>query len=203
MKKGTSKWQSKRKRNSRPTSKGTSRSSRNNRSKVAMVKMDSDFQADDPRDLNLWFGSSLYSVEVKLQVTHHPNDVPFISLSSRLNGKAIVGHPVTIEVLHDGYCGRPVEAIAPKRSNSKRSRYFLVKSRRRKRPGLISKKMRSLSSLNTQKKGKGNEKSAVGDGEPSVMACIPVKAVFSRLHEAVNRSERPFCRDISQNCNIA
>lgn len=48
--------------------------------------------------------SVLFDVPVDVQTTYQGEHVPLLSLMSRLNGKAIVGHPVTIETVEYGYC---------------------------------------------------------------------------------------------------
>ncbi|KAJ6836238.1 uncharacterized protein M6B38_327075 [Iris pallida] len=46
---------------------------------------------------------NLIDVELKVQAaTYQGEHVPLVSLMSRLNGKAIIGHPVQIEILEDG-----------------------------------------------------------------------------------------------------
>eukprot|EP01018_Ginkgo_biloba_P005147 Gb_13674 [translate_table: standard] len=44
----------------------------------------------------------LVDVDVDVQASYQGEHVPLVSLMSRLNGKAIVGHPVTVETLEDG-----------------------------------------------------------------------------------------------------
>lgn len=44
----------------------------------------------------------LVDVDLKVQASYQGERVPLVSLMSRLNGKAIVGHPVQIETLTDG-----------------------------------------------------------------------------------------------------
>ncbi|XXG75514.1 hypothetical protein AAC387_Pa08g0067 [Persea americana] len=46
--------------------------------------------------------SMLIDVDLKVQTSYQGERVPLVSLMSRLNGKAIVGHPVQIETLRDG-----------------------------------------------------------------------------------------------------
>ncbi|CAH9080729.1 unnamed protein product [Cuscuta europaea] len=41
----------------------------------------------------------LFDVNIKVEATHQGVNVPLVSMMSRLNGKAIIGHPVNIEVL--------------------------------------------------------------------------------------------------------
>ncbi|CAN6486954.1 unnamed protein product [Victoria cruziana] len=48
------------------------------------------------------FESMLVDVDLKVQASYQGEHVPLVSLMSRLNGKAIIGHPVQIEILDDG-----------------------------------------------------------------------------------------------------
>ncbi|KAI3931180.1 hypothetical protein MKW92_050969 [Papaver armeniacum] len=45
--------------------------------------------------------SLLVDVDIKVQSGYHGEHVPLVSLMSRLNGKAIIGHPIRIEALED------------------------------------------------------------------------------------------------------
>ncbi|GAB4858194.1 hypothetical protein Ancab_009591 [Ancistrocladus abbreviatus] len=44
----------------------------------------------------------LIDVDLKVQANHQGEHVPWVSLMSKLNGKAIIGHPIQIETLEDG-----------------------------------------------------------------------------------------------------
>lgn len=46
--------------------------------------------------------SVLIDVDLKVQASSHGERVPLVSLMSRLDGKAIIGHPVQIEKMEDG-----------------------------------------------------------------------------------------------------
>ncbi|XP_062220008.1 uncharacterized protein At1g51745-like isoform X2 [Phragmites australis] len=46
-------------------------------------------------------GPMLFDVDLKVQASYQGEHVPLVSLMSRLNGKAIVGHPIQIEILED------------------------------------------------------------------------------------------------------
>ncbi|XP_077237991.1 uncharacterized protein At1g51745-like [Tasmannia lanceolata] len=46
--------------------------------------------------------SMLVDVDLKVQASYQGERVPLVSLMSRLNGKAIIGHPIQIEELQDG-----------------------------------------------------------------------------------------------------
>lgn len=122
---------------------------------------------------------SLYEVEITVEATrpHQMQHVPYISLMSKLNGKPITGHPVTVETLEDGFCDARISdyppsgscelddeilemgstVVEPKARRSKKMRRRPPFSRRRssssksksksRRHGPSSKKTRKLSSL--------------------------------------------------------
>ncbi|KAF2288030.1 hypothetical protein GH714_004000 [Hevea brasiliensis] len=46
--------------------------------------------------------SMLVDVDVKVQASYQKERVPIVSLMSKLNGQAIIGHPIQIEALEDG-----------------------------------------------------------------------------------------------------
>lgn len=48
--------------------------------------------------------SGLYDVNVEVKTSYRPQHVPYISLMSKLSGRPIIGHPLAIEVLDDGFC---------------------------------------------------------------------------------------------------
>jgi hypothetical protein len=56
-------------------------------------------------------GPILFDVDLKVQASYQGEHVPLVCLMSKLNGKAIIGHPIQIEVLEDGstdhlvFCG--------------------------------------------------------------------------------------------------
>lgn len=45
---------------------------------------------------------TLYEVEMQVEASYKGPRVPLVSLMSKLNGKAIVGHPISVKVLKDG-----------------------------------------------------------------------------------------------------
>ncbi|KAK3155004.1 hypothetical protein QOZ80_2BG0197620 [Eleusine coracana subsp. coracana] len=47
-------------------------------------------------------GPMLFDVDLKVQASYQGEHVPLVCLMSRLNGKAIIGHPIQIEILEDG-----------------------------------------------------------------------------------------------------
>ncbi|XVE51978.1 hypothetical protein DITRI_Ditri02bG0082900 [Diplodiscus trichospermus] len=156
--------------------------------------------------------SSLYDVKIEVKANYRPQHVPLVSLVSKLNGTAIIGHPLTVEVLSDDYygiltheaamecseIGRLVKRnsgggqIAAKRMKlQSRSRFAPRKSAKAKKSGQLSKKTRKLSSLTSQKLGIADRKPVAEKSKGPVVACIPVKLVFSRITEALNGSTRP------------
>ncbi|KAJ7949833.1 Tudor/PWWP/MBT superfamily protein [Quillaja saponaria] len=46
--------------------------------------------------------STLVNVDLKVQASYQKEPVPIVSLMSKLDGKAIIGHPIQIEALQDG-----------------------------------------------------------------------------------------------------
>ncbi|KAG6715026.1 hypothetical protein I3842_05G229900 [Carya illinoinensis] len=63
-------------------------------------------QFDPYFDAHYHFGgrprSMLVNVDLKVQASYQKEPVPIVSLMSKLNGKAIIGHPIQIEALEDG-----------------------------------------------------------------------------------------------------
>lgn len=150
---------------------------------------------------------SLYDIELQVNASYRPSHVPLVSLMSKLNGKAIVGHPLAVEALDNSdrndvafgsglnmYLGaeRGSELIMVpgKKKTASRSRFSSRKKPKSRKSGLMSKKMRKLSSLTGQKRGEDNRRPVVEKPKSSVIACIPLKVVFSRINEAVNGSVR-------------
>lgn len=163
--------------------------------------------------------SGLYDVNVEVKTSYRPQGVPYISLMSKSKGQPIVGHPILIEVLDDGFCDDLLSFSESYSSNSElhhnlnnvpsthrggnnkmahkhrqrgrppRKNRSLTKSRRN---GLLSKKIRKLSSLTGSQKQSQLEKKLFGEKSkgPSI-ACVPLKVVFSRINAALNSSMRP------------
>ncbi|KAJ0075184.1 hypothetical protein Patl1_33377 [Pistacia atlantica] len=171
------------------------------------------FQMSDYPVRNFCVESALYDVELAVKAGYKPQHVPLVSLMSKLNGKAIVGHPLTVEALREGYCDS-IECDAthvsvlesavetsyavernseagriPKKHKKLSSRY----SPNKRKNGILSKKIRKLSSLT----GQTERKPVVEKPKGHVIACIPLKLVFSRINEAVNGSARPAHRALA------
>lgn len=180
----------------------------------------------------------LVDIDLKVEATYQGEHVPLVSLMSRLNGKAIVGHPIQVELLesipaghliskHDFVAGdtsgRPPvwrtarrtamqrvprlnpsaaaaededpdelrqPSLSKKCGSRARSRKFHKKSSRRL--SLSNQKTRTLSSLATNYKLDGGNNTILEglikpEGSAPLVACVPVKVVFSRLLEAVGK----------------
>ncbi|KAE8700681.1 putative 60S ribosomal protein L28 [Hibiscus syriacus] len=159
---------------------------------------------------------SSYDVKIEVKANYRPQHVPLVSLVSKLDGKAIIGHPLTVvEVSSDDYHGNPTREASIKgkkksevghlakrrskggpvsRKHMKLQSHFLpCKPAKSKKSGLLSKKTRKLSSLTAQKIGAGDRKMVAEKPNDPVIACVPLKLVFSRINEAVNGSVRPKC----------
>lgn len=162
------------------------------------------------------YSSHLYDVELTVQSNYQGQRVPLVSLRSKFNGKAIVGHPVTIEILASDRClsnsnikkllkdrtkmmtksqakGSPgVVREKTSRSPMSRSPWLNRKPSSGKKLGFSPRKIRRLSSFVVDHKAKEDKRKLVVEkiGGPAV-SCIPLRLVFSRLNEALNSSARP------------
>lgn len=176
----------------------------------------SKYQMSDFPVRNFCIDSALYDVDLEVKASYRPQHVPLVSLMSKLNGKAIVGHPLTVEAVDDGYCdgieseathislvesAETVYAAKPEagristKHNKLPLRYSPSKSPKSRKSGLLSKKIRKLSSLT----GQAERKPTVDKPKGPIIACIPLKLVFSRINEAVNGSARPANRALASN----
>ncbi|KAK6911960.1 PWWP domain [Dillenia turbinata] len=163
---------------------------------------------------NLCLESSLYDVNLEVRANYRPQDVPLVSLMSKLNGKAIIGHPLMVEALDDSFCDiligntdcyptrsscdfddAPYDSAEMEygRSPTKRLRFRTLSPRklpRVKKHGSMSKKTRRLSSLTGQGRYKEERKPVVEKLKGPAIACVPLTVVFSRISEALNYSTR-------------
>lgn len=211
-------------------------------------------------------GAMLIDVDLKVQASYQKEPVPIVSLMSKLNGKAIIGHPIQIETLEDGsssnlistvdgFGNEPVEndgntalpqaawrtarrtanfrvprphlstldgdeaaydfpfldreskppynkkgkfshKAGPMRRNGPPDRKY--KKMPKKGSSSLSQKTRTLSSIAIEHKlsnkqihdSSGSQIDGLIKPEssgPTTVACIPVKLVFSRLLEKINR----------------
>ncbi|RZC81518.1 hypothetical protein C5167_044096 [Papaver somniferum] len=131
----------------------------------------------DVSSINFQWGSSLFDVNLEVRASYSGQSVPLVSLMSKYSGKAIVGHPLTVEVCSYGYCDillnsvnySPMENFSDQlihvedeavagTSRTEPSLYFSrkkpgrhskssKKSSKSKKNGITSKKTRSLSSF--------------------------------------------------------
>ncbi|XP_044967807.1 uncharacterized protein LOC123427755 [Hordeum vulgare subsp. vulgare] len=53
-----------------------------------------------------YMGAVLFNVDLKVQANYQGEHVPLVSLMSRLDGKAIVGHPIQVGILEEGSMDR-------------------------------------------------------------------------------------------------
>ncbi|PRQ51259.1 putative PWWP domain-containing protein [Rosa chinensis] len=164
------------------------------------------YQTSDSIARNTCSDTSLYDVKLEVKAKYRPQHVPLVSLMSKLNGKAIVGHPITVKALDDGYSDRlfgstecdlrggkvsyavqrnaEIGRIPTKHLGSPK------KSPKTKKSGLLPKKTRKLSSLTGHRQSE-ERKLLVEKRRSPVIACIPLKLVFSRINEAVSGLARP------------
>ncbi|XP_014516545.1 uncharacterized protein At1g51745 [Vigna radiata var. radiata] len=169
--------------------------------------VNSRYQMADFPGRNYCSDASLYDVKLEVKSSYRPQHVPLVSLVSKLNGKAFIGHPLAVEVLEEGHCdkmlsgsGCDMEAsdvfcmakpnLVTGRIHSKNSTRFSPKSSKMKKTGLMNKKIRKLSSLTGHKQSEEERKPVVDKLKGPVIACIPLKVVFSRINEAVSGQAR-------------
>ncbi|KAI7725523.1 hypothetical protein M8C21_007065 [Ambrosia artemisiifolia] len=197
--------------------------------------------SSSPRQIHFGTGrikSMLIDVDVGVQSGYQREHVPMISLMSKLNDKAIVGHPIPVETLEDTSSDFILSAAASGEDESlgggdstlqpwrtarrtakcrvprpphlsaleedeylvdedgkgnRKSRKLLKKAHQRKTStSSCNQKIRTLSSIGGTQQQKQQimdlvcyEDEGVMKPEtlPTAVACIPVKLVFSRLHE--------------------
>ncbi|KAL6559951.1 hypothetical protein OROGR_005068 [Orobanche gracilis] len=146
-------------------------------------------------------GPALFDVNVEVQTGYRHQHVPYISLMSKLNGRPVTGHPISIEVMDDGfepecYCSSSELEYDNLSGLSRWSSHGRPQNKRRslksRTNGLLSKKIRKLSSLTGSQRQSRHEKKPVLERlkGPSI-ACVPLKVVFSRFNAALNNSVRP------------
>uniref|UniRef100_A0A1J3I4W6 PWWP domain-containing protein n=1 Tax=Noccaea caerulescens TaxID=107243 RepID=A0A1J3I4W6_NOCCA len=213
----TSKWQLKGKRNPRQMSKkqeerriAYAEEANNNSLALCLVSDHEPLGNFSVGTQAMGRNSQLYDVNIEVKANYKPRSVPLISLRSKLNGEAIVGHPSTVEVLEDGSCDRvlynhtkslgfPIvdNDVKPKPSWNKKSKNKKPHipphkpSSKSKKSSPLSKKTRFLSALSGQKLTVvSKEKLMTEKTKEQVVACIPLKVVFSRINEAVKGSPR-------------
>ncbi|XP_073292095.1 uncharacterized protein At1g51745-like [Primulina huaijiensis] len=159
-------------------------------------------------------GSGLYEVHVEVKATSsRPQRVPYISLMSKLNARPIIGHPIAIEKLKDGFCDNLIRTAECYGSSSEFEHClgedpsdfqgldmaYKQKPRgppprkhgppRSRRNIILSKKTRKLSSLTGTRKNQEKKPIVEKVKGPSI-ACVPLSIVFSRINAAMNSSTR-------------
>ncbi|XP_010510070.1 PREDICTED: uncharacterized protein At1g51745 [Camelina sativa] len=215
VEKSTSKWQLKGKRNSRQMSK------KQEERRNAYAEANNNFLSrcsvsDQKLNGHFSFGtralgknSEMYDVKIEeVKASYKPRNVPLISLRSKLNGEAIVGHPSTVEVLEDGSCdlivsshlnplGVPMvddakpKPSSKKKAKKKKSHFPPYKSSKSNKSLSLSIKTRCLSTLSGQKLTVSCKKKVmIEKTKERVVACIPLKVAFSRINEALKGSTR-------------
>ncbi|RZC68228.1 hypothetical protein C5167_031483 [Papaver somniferum] len=145
----------------------------------------------DVSSINFQWGSSLFDVNLEVRASYSGQSVPLVSLMSKYSGKAIVGHPLTVEVCSYGYCDillnsvkySPIEHFSEQlldveneavagTSRTEPSLYFSrkkpgrhskssKKSSKSKKNGITSKKTRSLSSFSSLPKQEAGRQTLV------------------------------------------
>lgn len=150
-------------------------------------------------------GSVLYDVTLEVNASYRPQHVPYISLMSKLNGQPIIGHPLTTEVLEYGFSDHLISGSecysssseldcdqgAKRSSSGGRISRNSPKMRKSRRNGLLSKKIRMLSSLTgSQKRNEVEKKLVVEKLRGPAVACVPLNVVFSRINAALGPAPR-------------
>ncbi|XP_071686449.1 uncharacterized protein At1g51745-like [Rutidosis leptorrhynchoides] len=125
---------------------------------------------------------SLYDVNVEVKVGHFPQNVPYISLMSKLTGQPITGHSLEVDVMNDSECFSSSPELDS--VNGVNGNIHMVpeafKNSKRNNGASSNKKIRSLSSLTGS-----NRPSETGMVTKPILACVPLKVVFSRINAAL------------------
>ncbi|XP_010500760.1 PREDICTED: uncharacterized protein At1g51745-like isoform X2 [Camelina sativa] len=183
VEKSTSKWQLKGKRNSRQMSK-------KQEARRTVYGEQANNNSSVPH-------SGLYEVKIEVKENYKkPRNVPLVSRMSELNGKAIVGHPITVEILEEGYCNGVVmsqvvvktKSLSKKNGKKRKSRGASWNTKKKSSSQSI--KTRRLSTLTSQRLTEKIKKQATGKAKETVVACIPLKVVFSRINQVLKGSAR-------------
>lgn len=133
---------------------------------------------------------SLYDVNIEVKAGHFPQHVPYISLLSKLTGQPITGHSLEVEILNESVSDFSLNGYECFSSsweldyvNGKRNAGMVPEaSKNLKRNNGVSsnKKIRRLSSLTGSKRP-----SETGKVKQPIVACVPLKVVFSRINAAL------------------
>lgn len=143
--------------------------------------------------------NTLIDVDMTVQGTYRGEHTPLVSLMSRLNGKAIVGHPINIEVLDDSS-----EIILVKKGSSdqlknkrrmpqlvwttsKRTPVCYTTSSASKKPNMSNNGPRTFFRGDGQKCNHdvGDKNAAKDDMTLPYVTCVPVKDIFTKLIRAL------------------
>ncbi|CAH8357642.1 unnamed protein product [Eruca vesicaria subsp. sativa] len=180
IEKSTSKWQLKGKRNSRQMSKKQEA----RRSVFGEEANNSNVPLLLP---------TLFEVKIEVKASSNKPRVPLVSRMSKLNSKAIVGHPVSVEALEEGYYYNggmvmskgvvKAKSLPKKKVKKRKTNGDFGKSK--KKSSSLSVKTRRLSTLTERSKKQTTERV-----KETVVACIPLKIVFSRINQVLKGSGR-------------
>lgn len=160
--------------------------------------------------------SGLYDVPVEVRTNHRAQQVPFISLMSRLTDRPIIGHPVSVEVLDDG-ASSDLLSFSEGHSSTSELNYNAInmsathtantgnrqksrgrpprkhhrsgRSHSKSSPKLkngIPSKKIRRLSSLTNLRGHEETKPFVEKTSGPSLACVPLKVVFSRINAALN-----------------
>ncbi|KAL2527675.1 Uncharacterized protein Adt_12729 [Abeliophyllum distichum] len=165
------------------------------------------FEADE---IHYWNGleTALIDVHLSVQASHRAEHVPFVCLVSKLNGMAILGHPLQIEELSDNSQTCPRKAIAARKLfDVDGSKFHQLVWRTSKRSPVIYVTNPSASSTSVDEQAvlgglkenviAGEQKSPVKSTKkqgqfkkgtvPLRRSCVPVKHIYSKILIAVGR----------------
>ncbi|CAA7044483.1 unnamed protein product [Microthlaspi erraticum] len=185
-KSSTSKWQLKGKRNSRQMSK---------KQEASRNVFGEEANNNSPLPL-----STLFDVKIEVKANYSkPRSVPLVSRMSELYGKSIVGHPLSVEVLEEEVYGNGMamsqvvvktKSSLSKNKGKKKKSNGAFNNSKKKKPSSLLVKTRRLSALTSQKLTERSKKQTTGKAKETVVACIPLKVVFSRINEVLKGSAR-------------
>ncbi|KAJ4896662.1 Tudor/PWWP/MBT superfamily protein [Raphanus sativus] len=137
---------------------------------------------------------TLFEVKIEVKPSSNKPCVPLVSRMSELHGKAIVGHPVSVEALDEYYCnGMVMSSQAVVKANSlskKKGKPQGAFGKSKKKSSSVSIKTRRLSTLTSQRMTGRSKMQTTGKAKETVVACIPLKVVFSRINQVLKGSAR-------------
>ncbi|KAJ0250378.1 Uncharacterized protein HA466_0137230 [Hirschfeldia incana] len=181
IEKSTSEWQLKGKRNSRQMSK---------KQEARRFVYGEEAANNNSSPLPL---PTLFEVKIEVKASSNKPRVPLVSRMSELNRKAIVGHPVSVEALEEDYCNGVVMSQAVVKAKSlpkKKSKGGAFGKSKKKSSSVSMIKTRRLSTLTSQKLTGRSKVQTTGKTKETVVACIPLKVVFSRINQVLKGSAR-------------